>query len=228
LVFALNRSTVITIVVLLSVLTVAAMAQIGGGGTPAQIWGYRGAVLIVVNGFVLALCIPKVFGIVHRITFAGAWLFPLLDGEWDAEIRSNWPRIRRTFEAARTHGPRFDASSDPLSPEEEAEGLILAKATIRSSLISISMKVEPVSSTRVSRTRFAMPQWRKPDLPELSYVYEQVDPGVIAQHDSRRHSGAGVVSYDPDADVIMGEYWTARSEHLGLNTAGTIRMVRRR
>lgn len=226
-IFALNRSTLITIVVLLSVGTVAMMAHIGGGGTSAEIWGYRGAALMVVNGVVLALCIPRVFAVVHRLTFAGSWFFPLLDGVWDAEIRSNWPRVRRTFEAARTRGHRFDAMVDALSPDEEAESLVKATVTIRSSLVAISIKVEPIGSTRISRTRFAMPQWRKPDLPELSYVYEQIDTGTVAQSDSRRHSGAGVVMYDPDTEVIAGEYWTARSESYGLNTAGSIRMTRR-
>lgn len=226
-IFALNRSTLITIVVLLSIGTVAIMAQIDGGGTPTEIWGYRGAALLVVNGIVLALCIPQVFAVAHRLTFARYWFFPLLDGVWDAEIRSNWPRVRKTFEAARTRGPRFDAMMDALSTNEEAESIVQAKVTIRSSLVAISIKVEPIGKTRISRTRFAMPQWRKPDLPELSYVYEQTDTGTIEQSDSRRHSGAGVVTYDPDTEVIAGEYWTARSESYGLNTAGSIKMTRR-
>lgn len=227
-IFALSRSILVTIIVFLSVGTIAVMAQIHGASSSAQIWTQRGLVLGIVNALILALCVPQIFGVIHRLSFARYWLFPLLDGVWDAEIRSNFPKIFKTYEAAKSRGPRFDAVNDMLSPQEAAAGVIQATVTIRSSLISLSIKVEPLGSTRISRSRFALPLWRKPDLPEISYVYEQIDTGPIGPLDSRRHFGAGVVTYDEDSGVIAGDYWTQRRDDLGFNTAGTIRMTRRR
>lgn len=63
---------------------------------------------------------------------------------------------------------------------------------------------------------------------ELSYVFEQIDPESVGTTDSKKHFGAGVVVYDPDTDEIRGDYWSDRREDAGLNTAGTIRMTRKR
>lgn len=226
-IFALNRSVLMTLIVSLVVALIACLVFLDGAAPPAEIWGRRGLVLIAVNGIILALCIPQVFAVFHKLTLAGYWLFPLLDGEWDAEIRSNWPRIRRTYEAARTKSAKFDAMADPLDRADEAESITRAKVTIRSSLVHIAFKLEPEGSARIGRSRFVRAFWRKPDLPELEYVYEQTDPDTLARTDTRRHFGAALVCYDPDTDVISGDYWTNRSAEFGLNSAGTIRMTRR-
>lgn len=225
-IFALNRSMLAMVGVTLVIGLICAIVLVEGGASSAEIWARRGSVILAVNLLVGALCIPRVFAVAHAISFAKYWWFPLLDGEWSAEIHSNWPRIRKMHEAARAKGARFDALADALSPTEQAEGITLAKVTIRSSLILFSFRLEPLGSVRISRSRFVRPLWRKPDLPELTYVYEQVDSGQVAATDARRHFGAGIICYDSDSDTLAGEYWTQRREDLGFNTAGTIRLTR--
>ena len=153
-------------------------------------------------------------------------MFPLLDGRWEAQLYSNWPLIRRTYETAKAGGPAFDALIDHLTDEEQRERNVKAEVIITSSLFLISMTLRPVGSERVSRTRFVRPLWRRPELPELSYVFQQEDFGPVANTDERKHFGAGIVSYDPDTGDLRGEYWNNRREDAGLNTAGTIRMKR--
>jgi hypothetical protein len=226
-IFALDRSRFISLAVLLIVGLVCLLAFIDGGESSAEIWTRRGTVLLIVSALVTALSVPWVFGLLHTILFARFWWFPNLNGEWESTIRSNWPRIRKTFEAARDQVTSFDPMRDMLSDDEAGESVTRAKVTIRTSLILFSIKLEPVGSNRISRTRFVRPEWNKPALPELSYVYEQFDPDEVAQTDVRKHFGAGVVSYDADTDTLTGEYWTQRREDVGFNTAGTITLKRK-
>lgn len=225
-IFALDRGVFLKIIVSLVVGIVALIGLMGSGISSSAIWATRGTIGTVVGLIVLVLCIPSFFRFLHRITFAKLWMFPLLDGEWDAVICSNWPRIRRTYEAARGAAPHFNALSDDLTPEEEAECLTRVRVTIESTLLTISIKVQPNGTERVSRTIFVRPVWRRPALPELTYVYEQADPLPVPATDTKRHFGAGVLTYDRDSDVISGEYWTQRKDEAGFNTAGTITMQR--
>ena len=225
-IYALNRSTLITAVALFAVITICGLIVVGQIGSAADVWARRGLVVLALDALVAALCVPRVFAIFHAVTLARLWWFPRLDGEWSAELRSNWPRIRRTFEAARARRAVFDALADPLTEDEAEAGLIQARVTIRSSLLVVSIELEPLGSSRISRSRFVRAQWLKPALPELAYLYEQIDAGIVAPTDGRRHFGAGVVVYDKERDEITGEYWTQRREDAGFNTAGTITMRR--
>lgn len=226
-IFALDQKKFLSIVVLVIIATLALLALVDDGESSVEIWGRRSAVMLVVSTLVGIMSIPRVFAFFHWLLLARYWWFPLLDGEWDATIRSNWPRIRKMYHVARDGSAPFDAVSGTLSDEEKKESVTKASVTIKSSLVLFSIELRPANSKRISRTRFVRPCWVKPSLPELSYVYEQFDPEEVAPTDARRHFGAGVVRYDRDKDTIVGEYWTQRREDLGFNTAGTIRMTRR-
>jgi hypothetical protein len=199
---------------------------VDGFASGAELWARRGVFLTVASLVLATLGIPQVFRVVHKLTFAKYWMFPLLDGEWTAYICSNWPRIRRTYESAKNGGPPFDALTDELTKAEERERRVEADVTITSSLFFINLTLRPINSKRVSRTRFVRPLWNKPDPPEISYVFEQVDPDPVAQTDSKKHFGAGVLQYDKETDELSGDYWNDRREDAGLNTAGTIRLTR--
>lgn len=225
LIFALTRSGLIKLIVTVIVLIICAMLLVENLSA-LGVWKARGTVIMGVNVLVLAMCHPTVYGVVHRITLADFWLFPRLDGEWDAEICSNWPRIRRTYEAARSKKEQFDAMSDPLGPAEETARITKAKVTIKSSLLTIEMRLEPENSKRNSTTRFVRPLWNRPQPPELTYVFKQIDPGPIAVTDDPEHFGAGLLHYDPVSKSLVGQYWTQRAERSGFNTAGRIALTR--
>jgi hypothetical protein len=227
-IFALDRDRLIKLLVIAVIAIICLVSLPGGTDSSIEVWQRRGLVTIVISMIVLALGIPTIFGFVHKIVLGKVWLFPRLDGEWDAEIHSNWPRIQRMYEAACGHTEVFDAVTGTLSPAEETAAITRAIVTIESSLLLISMKLEPLGSERVSRTRFVRPQWKKPDLPEISYVYEQVNSGSVSVRDTRKHFGSGRLSYDSATDTMTGEYWTQRRDESGFNTAGTIKLCRRR
>lgn len=180
----------------------------------------QGKIVLLVNALVLALTFPPIFRFVHRCTWAHLWWFPLLDGQWDVELWSNWPRVQAMAEAARADGPRFDALTQDL-PAEAMKSLHL-EATITSSLFEVQMHLQVPGTNRGSRTIFMRPQWRKPKPPRITYVYEQEDHAPVSATDVPKHLGAGVLTYDKATDELRGEYWTQRQAAKGLNTAGTL------
>ncbi len=223
-IFAMNRSIVFTALVAYVLLCVAGLAAAGLASTPREILAWRGSILLGLNVVLLLLCLRPVLRLVHKVTFAEHWWFPWLDGEWEAEIRSNWPKVRRTYEAARDGGPPYDALTAP--PAHDPQAVTRASVVIKASLLAISIEIAPEGTERVSRTRFVQPRWAKPDRPELSYVYEQEDLDTVEVTDAQSHVGAGLVRYDAARDMLTGEYWTHRRSDAGLNTAGSI-VIRR-
>jgi hypothetical protein len=224
-IFALDKRIVLLLTVSIVLGLMSGLASAGLLGEPARIWGARGTVVLLVDGLLLTLAVPLVLRWIHSLSFAQHWWFPWLDGEWIAEVRSNWPRVRRTLEAARS-GTVFDAFTQEL-PETEEGALTLADVTIRVRLFTIDITLKPRGTRRTSRSRFVRPQWCKPLAPELSYVYEQTDDGPLAITDARQHFGAGHLLYDADTDTLRGEYWTQRRSEAGINTAGAIVLRRR-
>lgn len=225
-ILALRWPTILKMIVLAVLGGVCLLIFLDGAVSSTEIWARRGIFLMVPFLILTALGNPQLFRVFHKLTLAEFWMFPLLDGQWTANICSNWPRIRRTYQAAKNGGPKFDALSDALTKMEERERWVEAEVTISSSLFFITLTLRPVGSNRVSRTRFVRPIWSKPDLPEISYVFEQEDLDPVAQTDIKRHYGAGVLRYDKQKDELSGDYWNDRREDAGLNTAGTIRLTR--
>jgi hypothetical protein len=100
------------------------------------------------------------------------------------------------------------------------------EATITSSLFNLQMEIRIPGTQRSSRTVFVRPQWRRPEPPQITYVYEQVDHGQLAVTDAQRHRGAAMLDYDRLAGELRGEYWTNRQGARGLNTAGILVLKR--
>ncbi|OYW89310.1 MAG: hypothetical protein B7Z20_00240 [Sphingobium sp. 32-64-5] len=225
-VLALTWQKLVTALVSVILLIIAGFAVYDGALSAEAIWARRnliGTILLVTLGL---LNIPIVFAVVHSIFLARYWMFPRLDGKWKAQLCSNWPRIERTFNAARNGGPTFNSITGELTREEEDRRYVEADVTITSSLFLIVMTLRPVGSQRASRTRFVRPLWHSPDRPELSYVYEQEDQLPVSLTDAPEHFGAGIIRYDAETEELFGKYWNDRRADAGLNTAGTIRLTR--
>lgn len=184
----------------------------------------QSSVLLVVNALIFALTQNIVFAGAHRAIFARYWWFPLLDGEWEGEILSNFPRVEAMLLAAQGKRPTFDTLSQELP--QGSEQPIPVTATIRSSLFEIAITLAIPGTDRTSQTLFVRPQWKRPNAPRLIYMYRQTDRGRVAVTDTNEHFGAAILDYNGDRDDLSGEYWTQRQANKGLNTAG--RLVLRR
>jgi len=221
-IFALNRSLVISSFVLIVVLICAVLLGYGYADTPNDLLEWSSKIALVISGLIVLLSIRPVLRTLHAVTFAKYWWFPWLDGEWRAEIRSNWPKVERMYLAAKQETAKFDAMTAP--PATADELVTMAFVTIESSLFGMSIEITPDGTNKISRTRFVRPRWARPDRPELSYVYLQTDPTLLASTDARQHYGAGIVEFIEKTGELTGHYWTNRNAEAALNTAGTIVM----
>lgn len=184
----------------------------------------RGIIIGLVNAIVFLLTFRPIFLILYRLTWASHWWFPLLDGRWTGELRSNWPRIEAMMLAAKGARPKFDVLSDELPGSSER--VTTLEATIRCSLFYVQIDICIPGTRRTSQTIFARPEWRRPFPPQLAYMYDQADHGSVAVTDAPRHRGAAVLDYDQSTGELRGEYWTNRQATKGLNTAGSLILKR--
>lgn len=150
----------------------------------------------------------------------GVWrLFPNIDGEYAVEISSNWSIIQ-----ARSAGSEPD-----VSPEGEPVLFNrVGKATISARLIRIDMTLDMDDQYLSSETvTCSVQRHRGERKPVLFYIYDS-HVSKPKSTDSQRHLGAACVSIplEPRPKVLEGNYWTDRNWHLGLNTAGHIRLTR--
>lgn len=185
-----------------------------------HLWAARGTIIGAVNAFVLVMTFRPVFLWAYKLTRADLWWFPLLEGNWTGELRSNWPRIQAMMVAAKGEGPRFDALTDEIPGG--GEQIVKLEATIRCSLFNVEIEIRVPGTERTSRSIFVRPQWCRPAPPQIAYVYEQADHGHLAVTDAPRHRGAALLEFNSSTGELRGDYWTNRQGARGLNTAGTI------
>lgn len=99
---------------------------------------------------------------------------------------------------------------------------------IRASLFSVKLRVFATSTSGTSHSLAARP-WQDQHSGEIhvTNVYQQLVP-IPAWTDESVHLGAADLVYDTDEpEKVRGEYWTRRKWRAGMNTAGTIELVRR-
>ena len=221
-IYALSPNWIVRILCILIVAFMAAMRPIAEWG---EYWSARGIVIGAVNLVVFLLTFRPVFHFLYRTTRASKWMFPMLDGHWEGEARSNWARVSRMAQAARTAGDCFDILHEDLSPDALTAPVPVI-ATIKAGVFEFSIEVRVVGEDRVSRTIFVRPEWCKPYPARISYIYRQFSRGHVQVSDAREHLGSAVLEYDADSDCLEGSYWTNRQAELGLTTAGVISLRR--
>lgn len=222
-ILALPRSLVLTIIVALVIVLVVILFSLDVVQTPADLITRSSQIVTLLTCLGLLLNWTPALRFVHWITLGRIWWFPWLEGKWRAEIRSNWPKVERLYEAAKGTAPPFNALSEPIT--EADEKITGADVTIKVGLFEIEIEILPDGTEKNSTTDYVRPSWHKPKRPKLSYVYQQVDSLPVAPTDTRMHSGAGIVEIMSNGE-LHGEYWTNRKGENGLNTSGTI-VIRR-
>ena len=114
-IFALSRSLILSALVMLVVAICVGLLSFGYAETPHDLLSWSSKIALLISGIIVLLGIRPVLRALHFITFAKYWWFPWLDGEWRAEIRSNWPKVQRMYLAAKGEGSNFDALGQSLT-----------------------------------------------------------------------------------------------------------------
>jgi len=147
-------------------------------------------------------------------------VFPDIDGEYDAELSSNYPMVQAM------------ADGKPLTDElmDKNQRLsVVGTVSIHTTLTKISMRFtakDKYSESEVLSSTLERGEGNAPH--RLYYVFRQTvaDPKPT---DSPSFLGAACLKVPRERrpTVLEGEYWTNREWTKGLNTAGLVRLSRR-
>jgi hypothetical protein len=153
------------------------------------------------------------------------WIYPDLNGEWDVELTSNWPRIDALLKTANGELPQLDfrQGNPSLLP---AMGSYKMKAEITQSWSTFEIQLwnpGQIGPIKESRTLLVEP-FRKNEGRRhgLAYIFEQRnDTEEIGDNDA--FCGAAWIELDRnDPKVLCGKMWTNRMWERGMNTAAKL------
>ena len=161
-------------------------------------------------------------GVWRRVPALREW-FPDLNGEWDVELCSNWPRQLQLIEMA--NGRKgFDIRTCDEKQLAELPAIKL-KAQIRQTWWSIEMTMQnPTMDTPIegSETIAVEPFPAKGLQPAtICYFYKQRNQTSNVADDTEFY-GAARLTYNLKADTLSGLTWTSRMWPRAMNTAGPI------
>lgn len=147
------------------------------------------------------------------------WICPLfgmpnLTGIYKGENRSNWLRVEALAKGKK------GINDIKLMP-------VPCEAKIVSRLLSIRIRYASNTGYTNSTERWAIPVKDKNCDFSLEYMFDATTPEP-AVTDSSDHLGAAKLTLlrDQGSVTLSGPYWTNRNWHLGLNTAGQIKLVK--
>jgi hypothetical protein len=156
------------------------------------------------------------------------WVFPDLNGHWDVELCSNWPRQLQLLEAASSPDQAIDLRTCPESLLAEMKPIKL-RAEISQTWWSFEMKMyNPKGDTPIDRSdTISVDPFPGNGLkpPGICYFYKQVNATDNVSDDSE-FFGAARLTYDFENDELAGLAWTARMWRRAMNTAGPIKFIR--
>ena len=144
------------------------------------------------------------------------WYFPNLNGRWTGNVNSNWPLVRKILPEHASSG-EDTLSEHPITID------------IKQTLFSIHLIMNADDEYSSSKTLVVIPEKNK-ETGEIT-LYELYESKVLTPKntDHSRYFGAGVLNYrnDGSKDIIEGHYWTDREWRKGLNTAGSLQVIRK-
>ena len=150
----------------------------------------------------------------------GVWrLFPNIEADYAVEISSN-----RSIVEARSAGREPEVSPEGKPALFNRVGKAKISARLTRIDMTLTMDDKYLSSETVT---CSVQRHRGERKPVLFYVYDS-NVSTPRNTDSQRHLGAACIPIplEPCPKVLEGNYWTDRNWHLGLNTAGHIRLTR--
>lgn len=150
----------------------------------------------------------------------GKWIYPDLNGTWEAHLETNWPVIDALRRAANGETERLDVSAvDKPSLDRPIFNVKIYQSWTK---VGISLEGREGESVEIA----VMPKrGGENEKHSLAYVFRQINPTPIST-DASSFIGAAWIQISEDSSSMQGYYWTNREWHRGLNTAGRITLKR--
>lgn len=195
----------------------ALQSEIRVGLVPTIAW-------LAVNGILLT---PAWRIVWRRIPYLQAW-FPDLNGDWDVELCSNWPRQQQLIDAASARGGT-DVLGLPESQLAPIEPLKM-HAEIRQGWWKFEIRfTNPTGDSPIDRSDTFIVEPFAGDgqaPPGISYFFEQRNDTANLADDTKFY-GAARLEFNGNKQQLQGCFWTNRQWRRAINTAGSLIMTRR-
>ncbi len=158
------------------------------------------------------------------------WIFPDLNGEWDVELFSNWPRQVQLLEAAMSEDKKINMRQCDESHLAELTPIQL-RARIHQTWWEFEIQLyNPNNNTPIDRSyTISVEPFRGTEFqpPGICYIYKQQNQTDNVSDDNE-FFGAARLTYNFSNKRLTGVAWTARMWRRAMNTAGPITFTRRR
>jgi hypothetical protein len=157
------------------------------------------------------------------------WVYPDLNGDWDVELKSNFPRIDSLLNSAKGDAPPVDfriGDESALPPL----GIYKMRARIRQSWARIEMELwnpQSVGPIKKSTTLLVEPFRGAAGKHGLAYIFEQTNETDVVSDDSKFRGACWIERDRDNPNLFCGRMWNDRMWRRGMNTAAEIRFVRR-
>lgn len=156
-------------------------------------------------------------------------VYPDLNGLWDVELDTNWPRIDALLKAANHEAAAIDMriGDETILPPL---GKMMLRARIRQSWIAMKVELwnpKDEGPIRESQTISVDPFRGKDGRHGLSYFFEQENATDVVSDDIEFMGAARLVQSRDNSNVLCGRMWNDRMWRRGMNTAADVRFTRR-
>lgn len=188
----------------------------------------------MVSGVVSLFVISQGWRLVWRIPYLktklSRALFYDLNGDWTAELQSNWPIVEKTKDAALIEGKVFDVFDDASLP---SLGELSFDVSIKQSWFRTDVEFFPNESTPLLESKTVSVEFFKAEngAKSMAWVFEvrnkSKNGARLAITDEQSYLGAAKLKLSEDGCELAGEFWQNRSWHRGLNAAGLIVLKRK-
>jgi hypothetical protein len=158
------------------------------------------------------------------------WIYPDLNGDWDVELRSNWPRIDTLLKSAsgELQPTNFRTGDEDVLPPLSTQNM---RARIRQSWSSMDMELwssDRVGPIKDSKTLVVEPFRGNNGKHGLAYIFEQANKTDVVSDDTKFHGAAWIELDRDDPNVLCGTMWSDRMWRRGMNTAADLRFRRKK
>ncbi|WP_298295870.1 hypothetical protein [uncultured Litoreibacter sp.] len=188
----------------------------------------------IVSGLIALFLVSQGWRLVWKLPFFGpklsSKLFNDLNGDWTAELQSNWPIVQKTKDAAQTEGETFDVFDDASLPDLRE---LSFDVTIKQSWFRTDVEFFPNETTPLLESKTVSVEFSKAEngTKSMAWVFEVKNKSKngarLAISDEQNYLGAAKLTLSDDGCELSGEFWQNRSWHRGLNAAGLIVLKRK-